>query len=163
MIGDTEKSTSWGTGIEQQGIGFLTYTLRPWLACIEQVFTDQLPRGQFIRFDVDALLRADIKARYDAYKVALQSSWINPDEVRRREELPPIPGGKGKVFLQPVNYAPLGFDPTDTAKPAPNAPPPGGSGDDKPQVEEGDGNDTGGNAPKPVRVEPERNGHPVNR
>jgi len=46
MIGDVEKETSWGTGIEQQSIGFVTYTLRPWLACIEQVFSDQLPGGQ---------------------------------------------------------------------------------------------------------------------
>lgn len=110
------------TGIEQQSIGFVTYTLRPWLACIEQVFTDQLPRGQFIRFDTDALLRGDIKARYDAYKVALQSSWISPDEVRRKEELEPIPDGKGGTFLQPVNYAPLGFDPSEKETAPPQQP-----------------------------------------
>lgn len=141
MIGNTDTTSNWGTGIEQQSIGFLTYTLRPWLACIEQVFTDLLPRGQFIRFDTDALLRGDIKARYDAYKVALQSSWISPDEVRRKEELEPIPDGKGKTFLQPVNYAPLGFDPSEKEKPAPNTEVPQPSGDDKPQPKQAPGDE----------------------
>lgn len=161
MIGDTEKSTSWGTGIEQQSIGFLTYTLRPWLACIEQVFSDQLPGGQFVRFDTDALLRGDIKTRYEAYKIALQSSWINPDEIRHKEELEPIPGGKGANYLQPVNYAPLGFDPADQVSKPPGLPL---SGDDKPQAKEG-GDGQGGNAPQsgkdPGRSGAARNGNPV--
>src|SRR5699024_570729 len=36
MVGHTEKTTSWGTGVEQQMIGFLTFTLTPWLRRIEQ-------------------------------------------------------------------------------------------------------------------------------
>ncbi len=36
MVGHTEKSTSWGTGLEQQLIGFLTFSLRPYLTRIEQ-------------------------------------------------------------------------------------------------------------------------------
>jgi len=38
MIGDIERGTSWGSGIEQQGIGFVTYTLRPWLTNITHAF-----------------------------------------------------------------------------------------------------------------------------
>lgn len=36
MIGDTDKQTTWGSGIEAMGIGFVQYTLMPWLARIEQ-------------------------------------------------------------------------------------------------------------------------------
>src|SRR5690606_40850407 len=44
MISDVERETSWGTGIEQQGIGFVTYTLRPWLERLEQAYTRHLDR-----------------------------------------------------------------------------------------------------------------------
>jgi HK97 family phage portal protein len=42
MVGHTEKSSSWGTGIEQQMIGFLTFTLGPWLRRIEQAISKDL-------------------------------------------------------------------------------------------------------------------------
>jgi HK97 family phage portal protein len=122
MIGDVEKSTSWGTGIEQQGIGFVTYTLRPWLTRIEAALTDVVPRGQFVRFNVDGLLRGDIKTRYEAYRVAIEGGWRNPDEVRALEDLPPIPGGAGAKYRQPLNFGPLGADPTEVAEAAPVTP-----------------------------------------
>lgn len=160
MIGDVEKETSWGTGIEQQSIGFVTYTLRPWLACIEQVFSDCLPNGQFVRFDVNALLRGDVKARGEWYKNMVQISAFSPDDVRHMEEMEPIEGGKGRAYLQPVNYAPLGFDPVqvEAAKAANRVPKPSGGrppGQDEPQP---DTKESGGNGQAP---EPARNGHAV--
>jgi HK97 family phage portal protein len=119
MIGIIDKSTSWGTGIEQQSIGFVTYTLRPWLTRIEAAMSDVLPRGQFVKFSVDALLRGDQKSRYEAYQTAIDSGWRNPDEVRALEDLPPIPGGVGSKFRQPLNFGPLGADPADEPPPAP--------------------------------------------
>lgn len=118
MIGDTEKSTSWGTGIEQQSIGFAIYTLRPWLSCIENAMGQLLPRGQFVRFDTSALLRGDLKARYDAYRVARETGWMSVNEIRVNEEMEAI-GPEGDIYLQPMNYAPLGYDPTQEAAPAP--------------------------------------------
>jgi HK97 family phage portal protein len=127
MIGDTERSTSWGTGIEQQSIGFVRYTLRPWLICIEQALSALLPRGQFVRFNADALLRGDTMARYQAYKLARESSWLNANEIRALEDLPPI--ANGDDYLQPLNFGPLGTDPTDN--PAPPAPAPEEDEDDE--------------------------------
>lgn len=117
MIGLTEKSTSWGTGIEQQSIGFVTYNLRTWLTRIETKMSLLLPRGQFVKINVDALVRGDIKSRYDAYQTALDSGWRNPDEVRELEDLPPIPGGAGQMFRQPLNFGPLGVDPAEQDEP----------------------------------------------
>jgi len=111
MIGDTEKSTSWGSGIEQQSIGFVTYTLRPWLTCIEAAMSNLLPRGQFVRFNVDALLRGDSKSRFEGYTQARNAGWMNVDEIRELEDRPPIPGGAGQDYLQPLNMGPLGSDP----------------------------------------------------
>lgn len=109
MIGDTERSTSWGQGIEAQGIGFVTYSLRPWLACIEDALSDLTPRGQFVRFNVGGLLRGDQKARYDAYNSARTAGWMSVNEIRALEDLPPIEGGD--TYIQPLNYGPLGTDP----------------------------------------------------
>jgi HK97 family phage portal protein len=113
MIGDVEKSTSWGTGIEQQSIGFVTYTLRPWLTRIESALSRQLPGQQFVRFNVDGLLRGDTKSRYESYRMGIDGGWLNPDEVRALEDRPPIPDGTGQKFRQPMNFGPLGMDPTE--------------------------------------------------
>ena len=110
MIGDVDKSTSWGTGIEQQSIGFVTYNLRAWLTRIEAALSRMLPRGQFVRFNVDALLRGDIKSRYEAHAIAINNGFASPDEVRAHEDLPPVPGGAGQLFRQPLNMGPLGSD-----------------------------------------------------
>jgi hypothetical protein len=64
-----------------------------------------------VKFNVDGLLRGDIKARYEAYRIAIDGGWRNPDEVRALEDLPPIPGGAGQKFRQPLNFGPLGADP----------------------------------------------------
>jgi HK97 family phage portal protein len=137
LIGDTEKTTAWGTGIEQLTQGAVTYTFRSWTECIESVVTSLLPRGQFVRFDYDALLRGDIDTRYKAYQVAINTGWMNRNEARAKEELEPKP--TLDTFLQPVNMAPTGFDPNKTAalkatgtpgeKPAslPSEPGPGGT------------------------------------
>lgn len=117
MIGIVDKSTSWGTGIEQQSIGYVTYTLRSWMTRFEAAMSDALPRGQFVKFNVDGLLRGDIKSRYEAYRTAIEGGWQNPDEVRALEDQPPIPGGAGTKFRQPLNFGPLGYEP-----PAPTAP-----------------------------------------
>ena len=109
MLGDQTNSTSWGSGIEAQNLGFVTHTLRAWTACIESVVSSCLPRGQFVRFDFTAMLRGDTLARYESYQKALQSAWMSPNEIRALEELEPIEGGD--AYLQPVTMAPLGFVP----------------------------------------------------
>lgn len=122
MIGIVDRSTSWGTGIEQQSIGFVTYTLRPWLTRIESAMSEALPRGQFVKFAVDGLLRGDQKSRYEAYRIGIESGWRNPDEVRALEDLPPIPGGVGQKYRQPLNFGPLGSNPNEQPEALPASP-----------------------------------------
>jgi len=124
MIGDTTKSTSWGSGIEQQSIGYVTYTLGGWLSCIEAAYNQITPRGQFVKFNVDGLLRGDQKSRYDAYTQARNAGWMNVDEIRALEDMAPIPDGSGQTYMQPLNMGPLGTDPT-VSKPAPEPDPEG--------------------------------------
>lgn len=100
MIGETSASTSWGTGIEQMGIGFVTYTLRPHLSRFEDELNRKLwPRSlrTFCEFNVDGLLQGDATAQANYFKAALggpgAQGWMVLNEVRRLKNLPPIAGG----------------------------------------------------------------------
>jgi HK97 family phage portal protein len=109
MLMDVEKSTSWGTGIEQQGIGFVVYSLRPWLIRVERRLSKQLfPAPRYVRFSVEGLLRGDSKSRAEFYHYALTDGWMNRNEVRALEERMRVEGGD--VFYMPLNMAPIGAD-----------------------------------------------------
>jgi phage portal protein BeeE len=92
MVGATDKTTSWGSGIEQQGIGFVKYTLRRHLTPIEQEFNRKLwPNREkyFVEYNTAALERGDFKTRMEGYRIALgragERPWIKVDEIRRGE------------------------------------------------------------------------------
>ncbi|MBY6275387.1 MAG: phage portal protein [Symbiobacterium thermophilum] len=109
-LGLVEKGASYAS-IEQQQIAFLTETLRPWLVLIEQainatMFSESEVDRYFVEHNVEGLLRGDTKSRYEAYHLALADGWLNRDEVREKENLNPIPGGAGQVFLVPLNMGP---------------------------------------------------------
>lgn len=102
MIGDTEKSSSWGTGIEQLTMGFIKYTLGPWLVRIEQtverdLLTQRDRKDYYTEFLTENMLRGDLKSRNEAYKAALGGTqhpgYMTPNEVRQLENKPPLPGG----------------------------------------------------------------------
>ena len=105
MIGDTEKSTSWGSGIEQQSIGFVTYTLEDHLTAWEEAINrDLIDRpDEYARFNRAALVRGDIKTRKEYYTAMLQWGVMSPDEVRRLEDMNPRDGGD--VYYDPPNTA----------------------------------------------------------
>lgn len=110
MIGDVERSTSWGSGIAEQGIGFVRYTLMPWIVRLERVTRQLFPeRGLYIKFNTDALERGDLKARYDAYAIGKNWGFLSTNDINDLEDRPPVPGGD--TYLQPLNMVPAGtFD-----------------------------------------------------
>lgn len=99
MIGHTEKSTSWGTGLEQQTLGFVKFTLRRRLKRIEQALEKQLlspqdkANGVTIEFSLEGLLRGASKERADFYQSGLTNGWMTINEVRRLENMAPVAGG----------------------------------------------------------------------
>lgn len=105
MVGHTEKSTSWGTGIEQQMIGFLTFTLGPWLRRIEQAISkDLLTPGERLRyypkFAVEGLLRADSAGRAAFYSAMVNNGILTRDEVRELEDREPMGGNAAVLTVQ---------------------------------------------------------------
>jgi HK97 family phage portal protein len=119
MIGDTEKSTSWGTGIEQQSIGFVAYTLEDHLTMWEEAINRDLVGADedlYARFNRAALVKGDIKARWEAYVKGLQWGVWSPNEIRALEDENPREGGD--VFYPPPNTAGV---PADEMRPDENA------------------------------------------
>lgn len=105
MIGDTEKTTSWGTGIEQQSIGFVTYTLEDHLTTWEETINRDLIREPdvYARFNRKALVRGDIKTRREFYASMLQWGVFSPNDVRQLEDMNPREGGD--IYYPPPNTA----------------------------------------------------------
>lgn len=98
MIGGESGGSLTYANVEQQAINFVAYTLRPYVTKLEATLSALLPRPQFVRFNVDSIIRADLKSRYEAHHYALTDGWKSRDEVRLLEDLPPIPDGKGQQF-----------------------------------------------------------------
>jgi HK97 family phage portal protein len=100
MIGKTDASTSWGSGIEQMSIGFVRYTLRRHLDMIQQEVNRKLwPRSRlfFAEFNTDALLEGDSEAQAEYFTNALggpgSQGWMTINEVRKLKNMPPLPEG----------------------------------------------------------------------
>ena len=81
---------------------FLSQTLRPWLTNFEQQLKDALmidlgsnsKKRYLIEFDTSDLLRTSQSERFKSYDVAIKAGVMCPNEVRRREGLPPYEGGE---------------------------------------------------------------------
>lgn len=98
MIGETTKATSWGSGIEQQGIAFVTYTLGTHLKRFKDELNRKLFRTStyFAEHNVDSLMAGDSAAQATYFSKALggpgSQGWLSVNEVRRIKNLQPKDG-----------------------------------------------------------------------
>jgi len=97
LIGHNDKTTSWGTGIEQINLGFLTYVIQPILVSIEQEIHKSLiePADKerlFAEFNIEGFLRSDSAGRASLYSSASQNGWMTRQEIRKKENLPYVDG-----------------------------------------------------------------------
>ena len=102
MLKDLSKSSF--NNIEMQSQEFVTYTLMPYITRIEQEMNLKLFRTNelgktFIEFNVNGLLRGDVKSRTEAYKTAITNGYMSINEVRQKENMNSIEGGD-KHFMQ---------------------------------------------------------------
>jgi len=106
MIGDNSGSDSnWGTGLEQKANGFITFTLEDYLTMWEEAITVDLNSDEAIyaRYNRAALVKGDIKTRWEAYVKGLQWGVWSPNEVRALEDQNPREGGD--IYYPPPNTA----------------------------------------------------------
>lgn len=129
MYGEYDKASTYASA-EQFAIDYVTKTLRAWLVRLEQSYNMALldPSEYGVYFwehNVEGLLRGDILTRYQAYVFGKRNGWLNADEVREKENMNPIPDGKGKEYIVEKNMIGLDDLGKDIIKPA--APAPAGS------------------------------------
>jgi hypothetical protein len=74
------------------------FTLRPWLVALETAFSALLPDRQYVRFNSDALIRADLMTRWRVNEIRLRVGAANIDEIRAQEDQPPLPNGQGSEY-----------------------------------------------------------------
>lgn len=113
MTGSMEGATY--NNVENLQIQYVIYCLMPWVRRHEQAMMRDLLSGAerreyYIEFNVAGLLRGNTAARYAAYAVGRQWGWLSINDIRRLENLPPVPGGD--VYLHPLNMV-------DATKPIP--------------------------------------------
>lgn len=97
LIADASNSTSWGSGLAEQNLAFGQFSLRPWIERIEEAHgrlltTHGLP-DVFVKLNLDALLRASLKDRYESYAVGIEHKFQTVNEARSLEDMAPLPGG----------------------------------------------------------------------
>jgi HK97 family phage portal protein len=102
LMFETEKSTSWGTGLEQQALGWVKFDLGPELTAIEQRVSKHVlkPEPVYAHYALEGLLRGDSAARSAFYTAMWNLGVFSTNEIRAYEELEPVDGGD-------VRYRPL--------------------------------------------------------
>jgi HK97 family phage portal protein len=110
MIGHLERSTN--NNIEHQAIEYVQYCLMPWAIMMEQAFDSRVFRvsekesGQYYtKLELNALMRGDVTARKEFYRMMLDRGVFSINEVRRFEDMNDTAGGD--IRLVQANMIPL--------------------------------------------------------
>lgn len=116
MIGFTDKAPTYASAESFFG-AHVGHSLQPWVTRWEQSIARDLisgadeRAGYYPKFFLAALLRGSADERAAYYKAGINDGWMTRNEVRRLEDLDPLPGLD--QMLQPLNMAPVGDDPDE--------------------------------------------------
>lgn len=112
LLQSQEKQTSFGAGIEQLMIAFVRQTIDPWVNAWEEelnfkLFTDEeREKGYYVKFNMNALLRGDMKARADFYNKLFGVGGMSPNAILAKEDEDGI-GPIGDFHFVPANFVTL--------------------------------------------------------
>jgi HK97 family phage portal protein len=100
------------SNIESQAQELVKYSLRPWMVrteqhCDLQLLTPEVQGTHYHRWNAEGLLRGDSAARSEFYKSLWNMGAVSIDEIREKEDMNPLPDGKGKVHFIPLNTTTL--------------------------------------------------------
>lgn len=109
--GQGSSTAAWPASYEQQVLSFLTFTLKGYIEEFEDAITAALlspseRKNTIIEHKVDGLLRTDSASRASYWSMALQNGWMTRNEVRIKENLPPMEGAD--ELTAQINLAPVG-------------------------------------------------------
>ena len=112
--------------IEHLGIDWATDTILPWCVRVEQAVKRTFFRGQtlYLKHNLAGIARGDINSRYTAYATGRNWGWLSINDVRRLEDMNPVPNGDD--YLQPLNMQVVGAPVVLPAAAVPREPEPDG-------------------------------------
>lgn len=114
MIGELTRGTQ--NSVVQQSQEYINFTLTGYTLRWQAKFSSKfdLKRQKLsVEHDYSALTRADMAARYNAYRTGIMSMFLTPDEARIDDGRPPIGGDAAKLHM-PMNMAAEGSQSTGT-------------------------------------------------
>lgn len=135
LMASRGEASNWGTGIEQQNIGLVLFSLRPHLVVFEARLTAEvLPRGERAELSTEHLTRGDSRARWSAHLMARKTGAKSVNEIRREEGRPPIDAAEADdpLWIGPTKPASTPTDPGGNAG-EPTGPASGTEPEDGPQ------------------------------
>jgi HK97 family phage portal protein len=101
LIGDSTASTTWGTGIQEQTLGFLNFCLDPHLIAFEQALeatlltADEIAAGYYFRFDRDELASVSRQDTAAYFQTMRGIGVYSVNDIRRKLDEPVIPAESG--------------------------------------------------------------------
>jgi HK97 family phage portal protein len=93
VAGEPAGSLTYAT--QEQDQIRLALTIQKWCTRLEHAFFGLLPERQYVRFNVDAMMRIDLKTRHEVYKIDREIGLKSIDELRMLDDLEPLPNGAG--------------------------------------------------------------------
>jgi len=112
LLSQTDKQTSWGSGVAEQNRGLSRYTLAPWTTRIEEALDRLVTRTRTVEFDYTAFLAPDPETEITLLLAQVNGGVISPNEFRRIRNMPPITGGE--ALRTPAGAAPTSTGPEST-------------------------------------------------
>lgn len=124
LVALVEKTSSWGTGVEEMTIGFVVYCILPILRRIEQeinrkLFRDPGSRDYFAEHVLSGLLRGDSFKQSQAIKIYVNLGVLTINEARRLLGWNPVKGGNVRYF--PLNMGRVDAETGEDIPPPPAA------------------------------------------
>jgi HK97 family phage portal protein len=92
LLMQTDKQTSWGTGVEEQNLGLARFNLVGWTTRIEQCLSRLLPGPRWVEFDFAGLERGTPEDEINLLIAQVGAGIMTADEARAIRNMPPLPG-----------------------------------------------------------------------
>jgi HK97 family phage portal protein len=116
LVGDLERATF--NNVEQQDTDFTSNVVQPVIHAFEagmerDLLTDEdVNSGVIIRFNLDAILRADFQSRQNGLQIMRRNGVINANEWREQERMNPLSDDDGgEDYIHEQNMVVAGEEP----------------------------------------------------
>jgi hypothetical protein len=105
MLGITDGGMSFAS-VEQQMLFYAEHTVRPYVEMLESAFSRILINNRsFIKFNLNAIVRADLTTRTESYSKALLAGYMSVNDVRSLEDMRDVEDGD--QYRVPLQNIPL--------------------------------------------------------